>query len=308
MLRFFTYHRVLAGIVFLLLVGCFLKASVATAIARGPAEILRFALSPFTHKLTTMSNAVRGRADLPAPITTANDLQQRVWALERLNEQLLHDLEASRAQLVDISALRRIFKPIVGTPLPVDVVAAPGGSARGLLTINHGARSGIVEGAVVVSGEFLVGRVAEVGEFTSVVRLLSAPMPRSMPFEVRIIDPNGVVRQNGAATASPDGKEFWIETAVNATQIGDVVRMAEQAWPSESRGFIVGKVTRREKLPNDPFLRERVIVEPIRELDTLDHVQVLLTRTTPGAAPGPVGWFDASSESSTPHRLMEKRG
>lgn len=297
MLRFFTYHRVLTAIVFLLIVGCLLNTGIATSLARGPAEVLRFALSPFTHKLTAMSNSVRGRADLPTPITTASDLQQRVWALERLNERLLHDLEVSRAQLADVAALRRVLKPIVGTPLPADVVAAPGGSARGLLIINQGERSGIVKGAVVVSGEFLVGRVAEAGEFTSVVRLLIAPTPRPIPFEVRIIGPAGAARQNGVALSSPDGKEFWIETAVNAVLIGDVVCMADQAWPAEARGFIVGKVTRRDKMPNDPFLRERVVVVPIRELQTLNHVQVLLAKADTGPAPGGGVTRDASDGS-----------
>jgi hypothetical protein len=288
MLRFVTTQRILAAIVLLLIVGCLLPTPAATAIAGRPAEVLRFVLAPFQHKLTAMSNSVRSRRDLPVEALTARDLQKRVWALERLNEQLLHDLDVSRGKLADVSAVRRVLKPLVGTPLPVDVVAAPGGPARGVLTINQGTRAGVEEGAVVVSGEFLVGRIARpVGEFTSMVRLINAPTRKPMSFEVRVIDPTGsILRQiNGVASVSPDGREFWIEAGINAVQVGDIVRLADANWPPEARGFIVGKVIRRDKWPTDPLLRERAVVAPIRELSTLNHVQVLL-KPEPAAGTG----------------------
>jgi hypothetical protein len=60
-------------------------------------------------------------------------------------------------------------------------------------------------------------------------------------------------------------------------------------WPAEARGFIVGKVVSVEDDPSDPTLRKRAVVRPIRPLDSLSRVTIVLPPSPQDSQPAADG-------------------
>ena len=170
------------------------------------------------------------------------------------------------------------------TYLPARVILPVRDASQRVITINRGTRHGVQEGLVVTVGANLVGQVlADPGPSTATVRLITAPntflvvrlippVPGSTPYEpfVNIREAN-------------DGQEFWAEIDADATvRAGDLAHLADDTWPTEARGFIVGRVQEIIEHPDRPYLSRRVIIKPLRPVGRLSNVVVLIPRgTTP---------------------------
>ena len=59
-------------------------------------------------------------------------------------------------------------------------------------------------------------------------------------------------------------------------QVGDMAILADDSWPMHARGAVVGKVVTIDDYPDDPHLRHLVRVEPMRSLEHLGSVTVVV--------------------------------
>ena len=87
------------------------------------------------------------------------------------------------------------------------------------------------------------------------------------------------------ALLKPAGGGFEATTDVSdPVREGDLAHLSDDSWPGHARGLVVGKVTAIERDPDDPELRRRVTVIPVKALAYLDRV-VVLVPATPAAPP-----------------------
>jgi rod shape-determining protein MreC len=135
-----------------------------------------------------------GLLDAVAPIAHALSLPGRAvtdWfssvkdtgQLQRQNAELKAEIDRLRLRLTAVDELareNREFRSLLGIKLAEEgkhiaarVIADPGGPYVRTVLIRAGHREGVRKGRAVVTAEGLVGRVTEVGEFTSRVMLIT---------------------------------------------------------------------------------------------------------------------------------------
>lgn len=275
----FNQKRILAMLAVLLALASLLPQRWAGALSATPSHALTAVLCPFTDRLNRFSTFLRAPADLTLELGDRAQMEARLLQTDGLILKLQHDLDEAHKTIARMSELRQVMQPSVGTPRPADVVASLGGGFNSGLTINVGGRDGVQTGMVVTSGYCLVGRIADAGPASAVVRLITAPT--RTPLGVRIAPPapsGGPSRELVTwAKVAPGASELWADTDINApVQIGDLARLFDDGWPAEARGFVVGKVVRIEKLPENPLLQHRVVIVPVRPLAYLSRVEVII--------------------------------
>jgi rod shape-determining protein MreC len=131
------------------------------------------AVAPIAHALS-----LPGRA-ITAWFASAIDTAQ----LQTQNAALKAEIDALRLRLTQIDELRRenrefrsllgVHQPDEGKHIAARVIADPGGPYVRTVLIRAGHREGVRKGRAVVTAEGLVGRVTEVGEYTSRVMLIT---------------------------------------------------------------------------------------------------------------------------------------
>ena len=103
--------------------------------------------------------------------------------LQRQNAELKAEIEGLKLRLTQLDELAREngeFRKLLGVQIHDEgkhiaarVIADPGGPYVRTVLIRAGAREGVRKGRAVVTAQGLVGRVTEVGEFTSRVMLIT---------------------------------------------------------------------------------------------------------------------------------------
>jgi rod shape-determining protein MreC len=131
------------------------------------------AIAPVAHVLSLPGRAV---SDWFASVKDTGQLQ-------RQNAELKAEIERLRLRLTALDELAREnseFRRLLGVQMPDEgkhiaarVIADPGGPYVRSVLIRAGHREGVRKGRAVVTAQGLVGRVTEVGEFTSRVMLIS---------------------------------------------------------------------------------------------------------------------------------------
>jgi rod shape-determining protein MreC len=131
------------------------------------------AVAPVAHALSLPGRAV---TDWFASVRTSSDLQ-------RQNAELRSEIDSLRLRLSaldELSRENREFRRLLGVQVPDEgkhiaarVIADPGGPYVRSLLVRAGHREGVRKGRAVVTAQGLVGRVTEVGEFTSRVILVT---------------------------------------------------------------------------------------------------------------------------------------
>ncbi|MDX1683464.1 MAG: rod shape-determining protein MreC [Phycisphaeraceae bacterium] len=145
------------------------------------------------------------------------------------------------------------------------------------LMINRGGRDGIRIGQAVVDGSHLVGRITDTDPVTSTVRLILSPDTR---LGARIVPPSPKAPPRDARaylTVSDDGDVLTGKVGADAViRKGDLVHLADSAWPDAAQGFLIGSVVAYEKWPDDPLNYRRVVVRPPASLMHLQRAVVLV--------------------------------
>jgi rod shape-determining protein MreC len=131
------------------------------------------AIAPIAHGLSLPGRAV---ADWFGSVKDTAQLQ-------RQNAELKAEIESLKLRLTQLDELAREngeFRRLLGVQLPDEgkhiaarVIADPGGPYVRTVLIRAGHREGVRKGRAVVTAQGLVGRVTDVGEFTSRVMLIT---------------------------------------------------------------------------------------------------------------------------------------
>lgn len=195
--------------------------------------------------------------------------------IDRLRNQLL-ETEGLRRQLAEQQSLLGL-KDSGGYTLKAARVVSVGSSLgfEWTATIDLGSGDGVVEGATVVNGKGLVGRVKRVGPRTSVVLLL---VDADVTVGVRLVRSGqlGLVTGRG-----PAGLTYQLIGERARAEVGDAMFTSGSTFKA---GIPVGRVTGTNNNPNSPTLTGTL--EPFVDVTTLDLVAVVLDgpRRTPRPA------------------------
>jgi hypothetical protein len=91
-------------------------------------------------------------------------------------------------------------------------------------------------------------------------------------------------------TALPDGSGYETKIGAEAggepnVRVGDLAHLADEGWPDQAEGFVVGRVAKVEPWPSDPLLFRRVLVKPITPPRGLSEIVLLMPANTPEPPP-----------------------
>jgi len=179
---------------------------------------------------------------------------------------LKRKLEESRPVLDENQRLKGILgfrKEIPFTTIPAEVIGRDPSNWSNSVIIDKGASSGIRQSKAVLSTRGLVGRLVEVGRYSSRILLITDPNSKVGV----VIDRN---RQGGILTGRPDGKCKMIYIALDSDAAkGDKVVTAglSAVFP---RGILVGEVVEVGKEPGR--LYKYAIVKTSQDMSKLEEV------------------------------------
>lgn len=245
-------------------------------------------IAPLSDPLNRFANSVR-RIEEPLPGFDGDPqaIRDRFAEIIEDNREKNNRIIALQAELDqlerEIAALQGLRAELAGTnvaPLRAGVTGRNADPDRRTLTINRGTRDGIREGLPVVDGSLLVGRVIDAGLPTATVELLTSPGRR---YGAMITAPDLPV-----TGIPPQRREICLFEVISPrslmaivakdfpAEVGDYAHLRDDDWPATVQGRIIGVVRRVEPLPSQPLLRNRIIIEPLRPIDRLNRVTVIV--------------------------------
>jgi rod shape-determining protein MreC len=179
---------------------------------------------------------------------------------------LTRKIEESKLILAENERLKEILgfrKAIPFTTVPAEVIGRDPSNWANSIIIDKGAAGGIQQGRAVLSTKGLVGRILEVGRYSSRILLITDPNSKV-----------GVViqrnRQGGMLVGRPDGKCKMIYIALDSDAAkGDKVITAGLGtiFP---RGILVGEVLEVGKEPGR--LYKYAIIRTAQDMSKLEEV------------------------------------
>ncbi|MAE63270.1 MAG: hypothetical protein CMJ18_03275 [Phycisphaeraceae bacterium] len=279
---FANNRRALVIVVVLLLINSVMPSTVAGWVSNVPRSLVRSIVSRAAAPLHGLSTRIRGRNEEVASDLDAilKDRQR----LEQQNIQLQEVLQRMHEQVRTLSGIRDRLE-LKASPLLTAVVrSVTPDRSHPTIDIDLGRRDGVAEGHVVIGGRDgvdLIGRISNVGPRAATVSLISAPRTH---LEVRIVPPDAP-EEDGKKESGVKIQLSWsvdrraFESTIDLSKqerirTGFQARLSDPRWPS--RGFVVGTVTKVEKLPENPLLRRRVVVTPRTDPGRLNRVTLVL--------------------------------
>lgn len=271
-----TPRRSLLIIALLLFVNCMLPSQYGTKLGYVPRSIITAAAGPLAIPLKSLSDAVRGGAVEHPDFGTEEDvlveLEHRMQQVVALEEAL----REAQDMIVMLSQSRELLSLEGYQLLPARVAGYSSGRISPVITIDKGTTKGVREGAPVLYGISLVGRVTAAYPFTADVELITA---KGTELQVRILPPTTgqAPRELIEMIKLADGRK-WFEVLVEKdepVEVGDLASLVDDRWPPEARGYFVGAVKRILDDPSDPLRFKRLFIEPLPPLESLSRVTVL---------------------------------
>jgi rod shape-determining protein MreC len=193
-------------------------------------------------------------------------LRQENERLRASLELLKRKLEESALVLDENDRLKELLgfrKAVPFTTVPAEVIGRDPSNWANSIIIDKGAANGIQKGRAALSTRGLVGRVLEVGRYSSRILLITDPNSKV-----------GVViqrnRQGGMLVGRPDGKCKMIYIALDSDAAkGDKVITAGlgTVFP---RGILVGEILAIGKEPGR--LYKYAIISPAQDMSKLEEV------------------------------------
>lgn len=266
-------RRALMSLLLLFVVISLLPAQWVGALTYRPRYLLEAALAPADHLLKPLADALRRPPELSVELSNREEYQR---ALQQII-QLQFRLRQANERVAELSKIRDQLKLVGVGLMPATVTSWRSNRIHPSLMINRGSRHGLAPGMAVVRSFNLVGRVVHVGPVTSTIGLINAPDSYLIVMikpPVAGLEPRQMVCQ---VYTTPGRNELWADTDEDdPIRVDDLAHLYDDTWPSHTRGFVVGKVTRIEPHPDDPILRRRVVLTPVRSLAHLDRVTVVV--------------------------------
>ncbi len=206
------------------------------------------------------------------------DLYQENLRLREDNDRLMQWQAAARrlaSENTELRALTRYQPYGASFSITAQVIANSGGAFARNVLVDAGARDGVARGQAGMTGEGLIGRVAEVGERTARILLLSDLNSR-IPVVV------GASRQRAVLAGDNSAEPVLLFLpSNNAIKVGDhvVTGGAEGVFPPDLPVGVVASIRGDE-----------VRVAPYAELARLDYVRIVdlgLSAFLPQPVPAP---------------------
>lgn len=243
-----------------------------------PSRFMRMVLAPLSDGVRAAGLWLRPQSPESGPTVDNQVLLAERDQAVRLYRQKEDELREARERIDHLSRVRERL----GTS-SINLVDArvngwlPGASAS-VLRISRGSRDGVGRNMAVASGVHLVGRVGEQpGVLNADVRLITSP---GTLLAVRIVPASlGEAQRETLATLelSPNGSGFTaVIPATQDVREGDLAYLSDETWPPEARALVVGKVVGVVQEPTNPLLRRRITVAPLKELEKLSRVIVIV--------------------------------
>lgn len=268
-----TQRRVLILLVVLLMVSSWLPSRIARRVSSGPRDLLMAVLVP-AGWLQNATAPITGRSDLRDRRTDRTaDYDQAIRRIQNLTVLL----EKANKRISQLSQIRRRHG-LQGVSLQAArIINRAGRPGHEVLTLNVGERDGLGEGMAVVDGVNLVGRIIGVTAARATVRPINT-VPSHLA--ARVQSPTVQPDRQGAQVllkSQEDGRRFTERVNVgHAIVAGDWAHLADRNWPDEAQGFVIGHVTEVVKDQDDPLQHRIVTVVPVRSVDMLHDVTVLV--------------------------------
>lgn len=274
--KWITHERALLLAMAALLLCSQLPVRMLRPVTAMPSLILATVTQPFTDHLHQASTRVVGDETSPE---AARDMEQMQRNYERLlqdNEWLRQKLAEARQSIVEISQTRQIIDKNERRLVSATVTAVQGERDAPVLTIALEANHGVEAGNIVGNGYNLVGRVTDVWQRAAFVSTITRPgqsLLVNLRSETAVTSEAGV---HALVQADEQGRRFLTEVGVNdPVRVGDLAFLADDTWPEEARGFVVGRIVSAEPKSIDPQLRRSVVIEPVRDLRLVRRVFVV---------------------------------
>lgn len=217
------------------------------------------ALSPLLKSVYSAYSAA-GRALPFASLRLENKiLRGRIELMDRKMQEMkvLSDENARLKTLLDFK------KTVPYATIPAQVIGRDPANWSNSLIINKGLKQGVTRNRAVISTKGLVGRLVEVGRYSSKILLITDPNSR-----VGVIIQRN--RQGGILVGRPDGKCKMIYISLDSdTAVGDKVISAGfgSIFPKD---ILIGEVVKVGKEPGR--LYKYAIVEPSDDMSRLEEV------------------------------------
>jgi cell shape-determining protein MreC len=275
--RWITHERALLLVMAALLVCSQLPTRLIRPLTRVPSLVLATVTQPFTDPLHQASTRVVGEGNVNQTDVNVEDLQRNYDRLLQDNEWLRQSLEESRQTVAELSQTRGIIDRNERRLVPGTVTAVQGTREAPVMTIALDANHGVERDDIVGSGFSLVGRVSDVWQRAAQVAVITRPNHSLL---VTLRSETATPLDGGIPAllqSDATGLRFFTEIGVDdPVRVGDLAYLADETWPDEARGFVVGRVTSIEPKSTDPQLRRVVAVDPVRDLRYVRRVFVVV--------------------------------
>lgn len=227
------------------------------------ATVLTTIVNVIENGTSFLTNGIRNTGtsviNLPALGRENATLRGRNDTLERANAQLLQEIAQYRAHVALLPLLQNNPHAIEAS-----VIGFPPENESRTVTINVGARNGVRKDDGVATARGIVGRIAEIGPFSSTV-LLATDYASRIPAVVRRGRWWGIARGN----LSSIRMEFISQDA--HLRVGDMVVTGEGR--SFHAGLVIGRIIKIER--SDESLYQSAVLKPQVDPGALDRVIVL---------------------------------
>jgi rod shape-determining protein MreC len=230
------------------------------------------AIAPIAHGLSLPGRAV---ADW---FSSVKDTAQ----LQRQNAELKSEIESLKLRLTQLDELAREngeFRKLLGVQIfdegkhiAARVIADPGGPYVRTVLIRAGKREGVRKGRAVVTAQGLVGRVTEVGEFTSRVMLITDVNSRV-----------AVIIANNGERAIMTGANADLPRLLHVARTGSIASKGDRVVTSGHDGILPAGLPIGEVADVGP---QGIRIRPYVDSQALGYVRII-DHDMPGLLPPP---------------------
>lgn len=189
---------------------------------------------------------------------------EQVGSIEAKNKELESELQ----EMKNLLELNQILSENI--PISASVITRNIDGWYQTITIDKGAKDGIEEGMVVVTGKGLAGKVIHTNQFSSTIKLLTS-VDENHKISVKIEGNEGYIY---GLLSGYENQVYRIEGIAENTEIKEGAPVVTTGLGnSYSSGILVGTVTQVKK---DHFdLARTILVKPSVDFDEIRYVTVL---------------------------------
>ncbi|MCI8608223.1 MAG: rod shape-determining protein MreC [Firmicutes bacterium] len=272
-MRWIREHKLITGVLTILLALALVFALTMFGVGKesGVAGIINKGMSYISKPFTSVTKTIR---DAASGIFSYKQLQAQVEALTEENkrlEQELVNVSLSKSELEELRALSKQldydYTEKQFDVVTADVTSFDGSNWTNLFTIDRGVEAGIAEGAVVINGDGLVGKVSEVGEGWA--KVISVIDDGSKVSFMVARDRNLLGVAAGSVQGNVTG--YMLKGDANVTEGDIIITSGMGTYPA---GLEIGNI--KSVAYNSDTLLKEIVVEPAVNFRSLKKVSVIL--------------------------------